>query len=64
MIVRLIVTCANCGDEAFKEVNHIDNEIPVEVDVIEFEQSDFFCDTCEQTTVTGDFDSIMDAREL
>jgi len=63
MKVKLTINCVNCGEEISRISEHLTDTIP-EVHLMEFEQSDWECDSCSHITVTGDFESIYDSENI
>jgi hypothetical protein len=60
-VLKISVDCINCGEAIFRNIGDLnDNDV---VNLSLFEQSDWDCDKCDHTTVTGDLET-MDSEDL
>lgn len=53
MEIKISIPCAHCGENIISTVFCVDGILPL----MAFEQESFYCDNCDHTTVTGDFDT-------
>ena len=53
--IKLELNCANCGEEIAHVCRciHDEDELP-SIHMMQFECSEFMCDSCGQSTYTGD----------
>lgn len=63
--INLIIDCPECDETLYRKVLYLnaDNEDDINVNIMQFEQSNWYCKECDKTWVTGDFD-ILDSDEL